>query len=97
MSDQVEFTSITQNEGVEGIVVVNSDGIPIRSTLEDDLKVKYASLITQLISKARSAVKNIDKENDLTFFRMRTKMHEILVAPDKEYLLIVIQKTTFDK
>jgi hypothetical protein len=30
---------------------------------------------------------------DLTFMRMRTKKHEIMVAPDRDYLLIVIQNT----
>lgn len=74
MSDQVEFTSILQNKGVEGLVVVNSDGIPIKSTLDDDLKVKYASLITQLISKARSAVKNIDK--DVSFLKKKIRGFE---------------------
>lgn len=30
-------------------------------------------------------------QNDLTFLRIRSKKHEIMVAPDKDYLLIVIQ------
>ena len=30
-------------------------------------------------------------QNDLTFLRVRSKKHEIMIAPDKEYLLIVIQ------
>lgn len=83
---------ISSHQGVEGIVIVNSEGIPIRSTLTDnDLKNKYAAYMTQLISKARSVVRNIDQTNDLSFLRIRTLQHEILIAPDKEYLLIVIQ------
>ena len=30
-------------------------------------------------------------QNDLTFLRIRSKKHEIMVAPDKDYILIVIQ------
>ena len=30
-------------------------------------------------------------QNDLTFLRLRSKKHEIMVAPDKDYLLIIIQ------
>ena len=30
-------------------------------------------------------------QNDLTFLRVRSKKHEIMVAPDKDYLLIIIQ------
>ncbi|KAH8045382.1 dynein intermediate chain binding protein [Aureococcus anophagefferens] len=31
--------------------------------------------------------------DELTFFRIRSKKHEIMIAPDAEYLLIVIQET----
>jgi len=30
-------------------------------------------------------------QNDLTFLRIRSKKHEIMVAPDKDFLLVVIQ------
>lgn len=30
-------------------------------------------------------------QNDLTFLRVRTRKHEVMVAPDREYLLIVVQ------
>ena len=45
----------------------------------------------QLTSKARSVVRDIDPTNDLTFLRIRSKKHEIMVAPEKDYLLIVVQ------
>ena len=35
-------------------------------------------------------------QNDLTFLRIRSKKHEIMVAPDKEYVLIVIQNPHAD-
>eukprot|EP00761_Pharyngomonas_kirbyi_P013607 gb/GECH01013636.1/.p1 GENE.gb/GECH01013636.1/~~gb/GECH01013636.1/.p1 ORF type:complete len:102 (+),score=14.38 gb/GECH01013636.1/:1-306(+) len=82
---------ISSEKGVIGVVVVNSEGIPIRSTLENSLSVQYSALITQLAAKARSVVKELDNQNDLTFLRVRSKKHEIMVAPDKDYLLIVVQ------
>jgi hypothetical protein len=33
-------------------------------------------------------------QNDLTFLRIRSKKHEIMVAPDKDFLLVVIQDPT---
>uniref|UniRef100_A0A9L0SKK0 Dynein light chain roadblock-type 2 n=2 Tax=Equus TaxID=9789 RepID=A0A9L0SKK0_HORSE len=66
-------------------------GIPIRTTLDNSTTVQYAGLLHQLTMKARSTVRDIDPQNDLTFLRIRSKKHEIMVAPDKEYLLIVIQ------
>ena len=78
-------------------MVVNSDGIPIKTTLDNHLTTQYAGLINQLVDQAKAMFKEMDSANDLTFLRMRTKKHEILVAPDKEYLLIVIQASPHDQ
>jgi len=56
-------------------------GIPIRSSLDTSLTQQYAALIKSLSDKARSVIRDIDPTNELVFFRMRTKKHEILVAP----------------
>ena len=44
-------------------------------------------------SKARSVVRTLDNTNDLTFLRIRSKKHEIMISPDKEHMLIVIQRS----
>mmetsp|Transcript_16086 Transcript_16086/g.39142 ORF Transcript_16086/g.39142 Transcript_16086/m.39142 type:complete len:102 (-) Transcript_16086:121-426(-) len=92
-NSEVEETlrRLREHKGVIGVVIVNQDGIPIRTTLDQAVTVQYAGLITQLCSKARSAVRELDPQNDLTFLRVRSKKHEIMVAPDKDYLLIIIQ------
>ncbi|KAI3371413.1 hypothetical protein L3Q82_024014 [Scortum barcoo] len=82
---------IEAHKGVIGTIVVNADGIPIRTTLDNSTTVQYAGLLRQLTMKARSTVRDIDPQNDLTFLRIRSKKHEILVAPENDFLLIVIQ------
>lgn len=69
-------------------------GIPVKSTLDNTTTVQYAGLMSQLSDKARSVVRDLDPSNDLTFLRVRSKKHEIMVAPDKDFLLIVIQNPT---
>jgi len=93
VQSEVEETlkRISSHKGVHGILIVNAEGIPIRSTLDPALTTQYAAHITQLSAKARSVVRDLDPTNDLTFLRIRSKKHEIMVAPDKEYLLIVVQ------
>ncbi len=87
---------ITSHQGVEGLVIVNAEGIPIRSNLDNDLKIKYASLITQLTAQARSVVRDLNPQNDLTFLRVRTKFHEILVAPGNfSYVILTIRQGIF--
>jgi dynein light chain roadblock-type len=63
---------------------------------KQDLAESYAALITQLATKASSVVRTMDASDDLTFLRIRSKQHEILVAPDKEYSLIVIQNPNLE-
>lgn len=45
--------------------------------------MQCAGLIHQLTAKARSVVRDIDPQNDLTFLRVKSKKHEIMVAPGK--------------
>ena len=51
----------------------------------------FFGFLFQLASKARSVIRTLDPQNDITFLRVRSKKHEIMVAPDKDYLLFVIQ------
>jgi len=96
MSNEIEETMkrIQSHKGVVGTIVVNSEGIPIKTTLDNTTTVQYSGLISALADKARSVVRDLDPSNDLTFLRIRSKKHEIMVAPDKEFILIVIQNPT---
>merc|ERR1712072_1643428 len=89
---------ISSHKGVIGTVIVNNEGVPIRSNLErSEQTAQYASLISQLAAKARSVVRDLDPQNDLTFLCIRSRKHEIMVAPDREYILIVIQDPNADQ
>lgn len=73
-------------------MIVNNEGVPIYSSQEDeDFAIDHAALISQLAGKAKSTIRTLDPTNDMTFLRIRSKKHEIMVAPDKDYTLIVIQ------
>ena len=58
-------------------------GIPVRTTLDNSTTVQYGGLVTQLTNKARSAVRDIDPQNDLKFLRVKSKKFEIMIAPGK--------------
>lgn len=71
-----------------------SAGVAVKSTLDNTSTVQYAGLMGQLADKARSVVRDLDPSNDLTFLRIRSKKHEIMIAPDKDFIMIVIQNPT---
>ncbi len=116
--------------------MVNADGIPIRTTLDNDTSVQarraprrpgavrahrrgsaprtdaprpaprraaprraqYAALVTQFTAKARATLKQLPLPgvssdagaNELMQLRIRSAKHEIIVAPDHDYTLIVV-------
>src|SRR5258708_359571 len=55
----------------------------VRSTNDNSTTMSLTGLIRTLSDKAKSCVRDLDPQNDLTFLRIRTKKQEILVAPGK--------------
>ena len=49
--------------------------------MDNALSVQYAAQVQQLVDKSRTMIKELDGNNDLSFIRLRTKKHEVLVAP----------------
>ncbi|XP_051025361.1 dynein light chain roadblock-type 1-like [Acomys russatus] len=87
---------LQSQKGVQGITVVNTEGIPIKSTMDNPTATQYTNLTHNFILKARSTVCEIDPQNDLTFLRFHSKKNKIMMAPpsNKFYFLIVIQNPT---
>ncbi|KAG0244869.1 dynein light chain roadblock-type 2-like protein [Mortierella sp. GBAus27b] len=82
---------LSSKRNVEGVVVVNQLGLMIRSTLDAALGQQYATLMSQLVRMAKESVTQLDAQNELTFLRIRTKKHEIMICPERDYLMIVVQ------
>ena len=81
------ISRIKNHKSVKGLLIVDENGKFLRSTMKTDnndtAPKHYAQKVTELAKKARSVVRDIDPMNDLTFFRVRSKRQEILLAPDK--------------
>ncbi|XP_002731040.1 dynein light chain roadblock-type 2-like [Saccoglossus kowalevskii] len=92
-SAEVENTlkRIQGHKGVLGLIVVNPEGIILRTTLDNSTTLQLANSIQQITALAKSVVRDVDPQNDLTFLRIRSKKNEIMVAPEDGYLLVVIQ------
>jgi dynein light chain roadblock-type len=52
---------------------------------------EYGQVISNFCGDAQSAIQKIHEEETIKFIRIRSKAHEIMIAPDTEYTLIVIQ------
>ena len=58
---------------------------------QDETAQQFRIHIPLIGKEARSMIRQKDPKNDLTFLRIRTKNKEILIAPDKNFYLCVLQ------
>jgi dynein light chain roadblock-type len=83
---------VSGSPGVIGVVIVNGDGIPVRSTLNDRAAdLQYAALVSDLVLKAKAAVRVLDAEDVVQTIRLHSVHHEIIIAPEKDVVMVVIQ------
>jgi dynein light chain roadblock-type len=103
MGDSIAHVEETEkrlrsHKGVQGFIVMNGDGISVRSSMGNAETVHYAALVSRYVAKCRSCVKHLDGEDELEFVRIRSMKHEIMIAPDfsggTDYYLVVVQNPT---
>ena len=93
MASQAEASlkRIQTHKGVAGTIVVNSEGIPLRTDMDNSNTLQYASLCRTLSTMASSMVRDMDPENELVILRVQSRKNELIIAPYEDYLLVVIQ------
>lgn len=92
-SQKVEETlnRINTHMGVLGVIIVNKKGVAIKSTMGQEETINNGSLITQFMDKANMTIKSLHPEEDIMFIKIRSSMYEIMIAPDREFTMIVLQ------
>ena len=85
------FNKVNTHKGIEGIILSDSEGVPIKSTFNEEEKTYYyTTSASMFVKKCRNIVKELIEE-DLTFIRIRTKLNEIMIAPENDFIFIVVQ------
>ena len=54
-------------------------------------------MVAELAEKAKSIVRDLDPTNSLTFFRLKSTTHEVLVAPEEHFIILVLQHNNGEK
>jgi|UniRef100_A0A7S4LLC1 dynein light chain roadblock-type len=86
--------------GVKAVIITDPEGLPLRDTFatwEAGWMLQYATLCSQFVKRAKVAVTTFDNNDELNLVRIRSKKDEVLVALDKDYILIVIQSIGLTK
>eukprot|EP00667_Euglena_gracilis_P025897 EG_transcript_30687 len=92
---EASLKRIATQKGVLGYIVLDpKDGAIFKHVgLQDNQELinKYAQLVLSFVTLTQSVVRDLDPVNHLTFLRLRSNKHEIIVAPDKEFVFVVVQ------
>lgn len=95
--------------GVEGYMVFNDSGIPLKWTQQGFIKpgapassnpipptvIHHASLFGDLTAKARATLHKLlgEADGELQLMRLHTRTNEMIVAPSQEFTLVTIQRS----
>jgi len=82
---------ISSHKGVEGVMIMDRRGAIIQSSLDEEQTKTHSVALSDLTGKASYIVGMLNPDDELTFLRIRSKQREIMISPDKEFLLVVLQ------
>ena len=65
---------LMSNEGAQGYVLINFDGIPVLKQPANLPAVQIAALVSDLVMKTKSTLKQLNAaDSEFVYLRMRTK------------------------
>ncbi|OMJ94076.1 hypothetical protein SteCoe_2850 [Stentor coeruleus] len=79
------------------LIITGPDGTVARSNIDNKSDVnKYIYNVGDLVDKARSIIRDVDPSNDMTLLRFTLRKHDIIIAPGKNFRIIIVQETNKD-
>lgn len=83
--------------GVVGVIIIDSKSKSIiKTTMEDqNMAQKYASMsLAVLENTAKTVGESLEGEGgDVQILRIKMKRNEVMIAPDGDFILVVIQNS----
>ncbi len=87
---QKTLQQLQKHPGVKGVIVTNTEGLPISSTLATEKTEVISAQITSLVGKASKVITELG-EGTLNFLTLDAGESELHIAPEEEYVLIVLR------
>jgi predicted regulator of Ras-like GTPase activity (Roadblock/LC7/MglB family) len=79
-----------EEEGVRGVIICDTEGLPIQSSLDTETAEATAAHITALVGRARLCAESL-REGNLNFIRLETARGEVMIAPQEDLILIILR------
>ncbi|KAL7481786.1 hypothetical protein ACHAW6_007509 [Cyclotella cf. meneghiniana] len=97
MSDVEEaLERIKNHQGVEGFVICDHDGVVLRCqpSMTKKAAENLAQCMTKLAQTAKNVVRDLNPTDDLRIMRIKTSRKEVIVSPDENFIIVVLQQWT---
>ncbi|GAA41065.1 dynein light chain roadblock-type [Clonorchis sinensis] len=82
-----QIERIQNHKNVQGLILVNAEGNPIRSNLDNSTSLQYTRHMEELRVITDHVVRDLDPCDELVVLRIRTKVNEIMVLPGESLLI----------
>ncbi|KTW32057.1 uncharacterized protein T551_00739 [Pneumocystis jirovecii RU7] len=85
------LSRILTRQRVQGLLVLEktTDTI-IQTTLSQEIATSCAEIIKSMLNSTEALMLNLASTDVLQFIRMKMQMHELMIVPGPEYLLVVM-------
>ena len=93
MSQEIEnvLKNIQAQPGVIGYVVMTGNGLPVKTSLSDSETLQYCGLVSDYVTKSQASVGGKLLTKPVDVIRIRSKKNELIITPEKDFILLVIQ------
>ncbi len=81
MNQRVE--RIQNHKNVQGLILVNGEGNPVRSNMDNSTSLQYTRHTEELRAMTQHVVRDLDPQDDLVVLRLRTRLNEVMVLPGR--------------
>lgn len=86
---------LSGHKGVEAVLMLNRDGNILVSSggvnKDNFPPPKQAKLIKQLVEISQTFIHSLDPADAVSFVHIRSKQHDVMLAPHNDYVLAVLQ------
>jgi len=90
MVDKGIIRRFEEREGIKGIILCDSNCLPIESNVDIEITEDISEHIISLIRNGKQIV-NALKEGGLKFIRLETSKDEIMIALEEQFILIILK------
>ncbi|XP_075985719.1 dynein light chain roadblock-type 1-like [Anticarsia gemmatalis] len=82
---------IMDDESVEAVIMTNKEGAPILTNVSTTHATMYGRALHRYGVMSQMYIKELDPFEEIMAVRIDTKKNELILAPDPEFCIIVIQ------